>query len=189
MHPEDTCKLLAPNSQTYDPKSDWKIQTETMTTMPNHVKKHKDSEKNKINKENPRFVNGLKYSLTPEYNKFNAKGKNTIQNKTLHTVHEVPVSQVPIISDFSLQNSKSVWRKRTVTTRNNSSILYNKALCTYIEAPYEAITDLLDEGNADYEISNAAQLFQQDLELKDLQLRVEQIKIENKTTGASSKDY
>ena len=101
--------------------------------------------------------------------------------------------QVPIISNFSYPSSKNVWRIKDRDCKNNSYILYNKALRTYIKAPYEAITAFLDEGNADYEILVAGnfsfrKLLQQDLELQDLQLQVEQLKLD-KTTGASNNDY
>ena len=125
MHPEETCHLLAPNNQTYDPISNWSIQKQTTTTIPNHSGKatrlsniddllcEQDRQNFKfcletqrvreeqINRENPRFANSLKYSLKPEYNNFNAKGKTIIHNKTRQKEHEVPVSQVPIISNFS----------------------------------------------------------------------------------------
>ena len=36
MHPEETCYLLAPNNQPYDTISNWSIQKQTTTTLPNH---------------------------------------------------------------------------------------------------------------------------------------------------------
>ena len=126
MHPEETCQLPVPNNQTYDPISNWKIQNHSGKAIRlsniddllseqdrRNIKLCLETQRvteEQINKENPRFVNSLKYSLKPEYNYFNVKGKTIIQNKTLHPEHEVPVSQVPIISDFSLPNSKNVWR-------------------------------------------------------------------------------
>ena len=144
MHPEETCHLLAPNNQMYDPISNWSIQKQTTTTMPNHsvnalrlfkiddlvgeqdrrnIKLCLETQRVReehINKENPRFLNSLKYSLKQEYNNLNANGKTIIHKNTLKTEHEYPVSQVPIISDFSLPSSKNVWRIKDRDCKNNS---------------------------------------------------------------------
>ena len=114
-------------------------------------------------------------------------------------MHEVPVSEVPVINVFPLPSSKNVWRIKDRDVKNRSYILYNKYLCTYINAPYEAITAIPEEENGQYELKNAAlitetstfrqQLFQQELEVEDLQLQLEQLKLETKTTCAASNNY
>ena len=208
----------------YDPITNWNIHHESATaTMPDHsgrairlsniddllteqdhrnIKLCLETQKvreDQLNTENPRFVNNLKYSLKPEFNSFRVEGETTITNKCLKTVHEVPVSEVPVINVFPLPSSKNVWRIKDRDVKNRSYILYNKNLCTYIKAPYEAITAFPDEENGQYELTNAAlitenctfrqQLFQRELEVEDLQLQLEQLKLERKTTGAASNDY
>ena len=83
--------------------------------------------------------------------------------------------------------------------KNRRYFLYNKNLCTYINAPYEAITAFPEEENGQYELTNAAlitenstfrqQPFQRELEVEDLQVQLEQLKLERKTTGAASNNY
>ena len=152
----------------------------------------------KMNTENPRFVTNLKYALTTEYNKFAVSERDKVSNTITGEDLFMKSSELPILKDFSLSNNQNVWG---IKNRNPTTTMYNirnNQLDIYANVPYAAIT-AFSSANEQNEITRESlisentrfrqELFIRETELKELQMKIENLQISKTEKGKTKSDY
>ena len=165
---------------------------DTIRKTPSECLKLQKPREENINKENSRYVNTLLYFLKPNYNKFEVADKINITQLNGHQQLLANSEKLPVLKTFSLPADNSIWIIKNRDPKKGTYTLRNNLLDVYIEVPYDAISafpvempELTNINTVKLIAENTTfrqELFQKETELQELQLKLENLKMESKTT-------
>ena len=150
--------------------------------------------------ENPRFLNHLKYTLKGNYNKFTTLEWVKVRNDATNEDCFIKSDELPLVKHFSLSRESNTWRIKNRDPETKTYNVRNHQLDVYINVPYDAITAFPSAEDQCSETSKESiitennrfkqELFIKETELQELQIKIENLKIEsNEKEKTTSDDY
>ena len=131
----------------------------------------------------------MDYSLTTDYNQWCLSEETVIKNKITSQTITVPTDTLPVIPDFSLVPTMSLWRLRSPNSNERSYEVAHKTLSCRIHVPFSNLT-VFPENNTnvaetisttDLMVENSTvrrQLWESENALADLQRQLKPWKLE-----------
>ena len=155
---------------------------------------------NVVNPMSPRFVTNLKYTLKMQANKFRISDKVKVQNISTGEEFLAKTENLPILKEFSLPETTSVWRIKDRDTQKNTYLARNNQLDSYVNFPYAHLTAFPTPADAIEEVTQASlisenskfrqELFVKETELQELRIRFERLQMQNsEKEKITSDDY